>query len=409
MAVEMLCSMDELQVGDTFMHDIYSSTGILLARRGSVVDKSLLQRLSLGRLDKYTVRRSDHVAYQMVSASDVVLGDYIAEDVKSPAGIIMVYKGSCVDEIALRYLRQYDGDVLIQVDGELDEDVKFTETKLLHIDSSVRDRVKEGIEYIFSEGLSSREVVDAARDLSGILCATVLSSDAVGLDLNSIKVSDEYTFKHSVDVSTLGAFAAKKLGYPSESVSDIALAGLLHDLGKVKIPNEILNKPGKLTDEEFEIIRNHPMFGYDLVKDMDGLSEESKIGILMHHEKVNGTGYCYGISGDDITKVGRLMAVVDVYDALVTKRPYKEPIAPVKALDIMRGETGHYDYSLFKKFVSCLVLYPAGSKVNLSNGDKGVVVRNNDGYPYRPCIRSTRTGKYLDLLRDRALRGVRIC
>ena len=178
------------------------------------------------------------------------------------------------------------------------------------------------------------------------------------------------------------------------------MAGLLHDLGKSEIPNEILNKPGRLTDEEFAVIKKHPIYGYNLIKDKTELSPEILLGVLQHHEKINGKGYPMGVTDNKLTPFARLLSIADIYDALVTERPYKKGFTPRDSVEMIMAMTGELDIKFIKVFMESVILYPVDSYVKLSNGELGKVVENVVGYPTRPKVVGLTTGKVYNLYED---------
>ncbi len=141
-------------------------------------------------------------------------------------------------------------------------------------------------------------------------------NEAVAVDISALKVSDEYTFKHSVDVATMSMIVAKRYGFSQQQVYEIGIAGLLHDIGKSQIPNEVLNKAGRLTDEEFTLMKQHSVFGYRILMEKNELSNDIRLGVLQHHEKINGRGYPMGVDMSKISPFARIISVADIYDAL---------------------------------------------------------------------------------------------
>lgn len=342
---------------------------------------------------------------------DVPFGSYLESDLTTPQGALVLKKGTYIDEYVKAQLENYMGDISVNIDiaddiAEQGEQVH--NDYAVELEQDIKDRALQGVEYMYSNP-DSVDSVDAARETSSILLNSVNQSNGVNISINSLKVSDDYTFKHCVDVATMGMLVAKKVGMNDKDVHDIATAGLLHDLGKVEIPKEILNKPGKLTKEEFEIIKKHPIYGYNLVKSNDKLSEGTKRGILMHHEKIDGTGYPLGLKTSNIHAFGRLLSVVDVYDALVTKRPYRDSyIEQSTAIEMLLAMSPQFDINFLNAFLRCVILYPIGSKVVLSDGKVCEVVAQNNGYPLRPVVREIITNELFDLLHDTSCLSVTI-
>ena len=199
-------------------------------------------------------------------------------------------------------------------------------------------------------------------------------SDAL-ISISRLKNKDNYTYLHSVAVCALMVSLSKTLGYDKEFCKQAGKAGLLHDIGKTFIPLDILNKPGKLTDEKFDIVKQHPLQGWQLLKESgDQFSEETLDVCLHHHEKFDGSGYPKGLKNDEISILSRMGAICDVYDAITSDRPYKKGWEPTISIKNMSQWKGHFDPTIFRAFISSIGIYPVGSIVRLKSGKIGVVI-----------------------------------
>lgn len=201
-----------------------------------------------------------------------------------------------------------------------------------------------------------------------------------------IKHKDEYTYMHSVAVAALMVALARLKGLPQDEVRLAGLAGLLHDLGKAMMPEAILNKPGKLTEEEFGIMRTHPLEGYKLLREWEGIPEEVLDVCLHHHEKLDGSGYPEKLQAGQIGLLARMGAICDVYDAITSNRPYKPGWDPAESLRQMASWKHHFDPELFRLFVHMLGIYPVGSLVRLSDEHLAVVVEQGRDSLTRPRL-----------------------
>lgn len=329
-------------------------------------------------------------------------------------GRILVARGAVLDEyiitamlkigIMSAYIQEGEPDA----DGEEPaspaaqkniEKLRTVDRPNVTLSASVRKRVAEGIQYIYSN-TSDPALVRASANIADSLMSAIEENDAMAIDISALKTSDEYTFKHSVDVATISMIVAKNMGMTRDEVHEIGITGLLHDVGKTKIPPEILNKPGRLDDAEFEIMRQHSVYGYRIIKDRPDLLEEIKLGVLQHHEKINGAGYPLGLSADKICPYAKILSVADIYDALVTERPYKSAFSQREAVEMIMSMTQELDMCAMQHFLQSVILYPVDSIVELSTGEKAKVVKNTPNYILRPTVVSLSSGKVYNLGED---------
>jgi HD-GYP domain-containing protein (c-di-GMP phosphodiesterase class II) len=186
----------------------------------------------------------------------------------------------------------------------------------------------------------------------------------------------------------LALFFGIQMSYSRTMLIDLGMGALLHDIGKTKIPICVLNKNGKLTDEEFNIIKKHPELGYNMVENVKEINDRSRAIILEHHERVDGKGYPYGLAGDRMHKYSKITCISDVYDAIVSDRVYRKGFPANEAYEFVLGGGGSFfDFDLVNVFKSNFSIYPLGACLKLSNGLEGFVVGHNKGFPDRPVVR----------------------
>ncbi|WLT32605.1 HD-GYP domain-containing protein [Geothrix sp. PMB-07] len=226
-----------------------------------------------------------------------------------------------------------------------------------------------------------------AKPLVKAMHASVLRNPGALISLSRLKSADTYTFQHSVSICALLVSFCQSMGMDAATVEEAGLGGLLHDVGKMKVPNEILNKPGKLTDDEFTVMKSHASMSMDLLEGVPGVSRMVIQIAGEHHEKMAGGGYPRGIAGEQISQIGRMTAIVDVYDALTSNRVYhkaKEPSEVLKKL--LEWSGSHLDGDLVQQYIRTLGIYPVGSLVRLSNDRLAVVVEQSEDL-LRPTVR----------------------
>ena len=208
------------------------------------------------------------------------------------------------------------------------------------------------------------------------------------LSLAKLKNKDDYTYLHSLAVCALMIALGKQMGIEGAELKSLGMAGLLHDVGKMAMPDEVLNKPGRLTDQEFEVMKSHPVCGWEILKASFGVDDVTLDVCLHHHERVDGTGYPEQLSGDALSLPARMGAVCDVYDAITSNRCYKAGWAPAEALRKMaEWQAGHFDATVFKAFVKTVGIYPVGTLLKLKSGRLGVVSDQSNQSLLKPIVK----------------------
>ena len=244
------------------------------------------------------------------------------------------------------------------------------------------------------------QALDAQRcqPLVEEITQSVFRNPGALVSLSRLKTADDYSYMHSVAVCVLMVSLAQELGMDDASCREAGLAGLLHDLGKAAMPLAILNKPGKLTDAEFAVIRTHPERGWQMLQEARGASAVAMDVCLHHHERIDGKGYPEGLSGDKLSLYARMGAVCDVYDAITSNRPYKAGWDPAESLARMASWSGQFDDTIFRHFVRSLGIYPVGSLVRLQSRRLAVVVEQVPGALTTPLVKV-----FYDLDRGKAM------
>ncbi|MBD8492421.1 HD-GYP domain-containing protein [Pseudomonas syringae] len=272
--------------------------------------------------------------------------------------------------------------------------------KELHRARLICGRAKQAVMTMFAEAKMGR-----AMDMANVglmveeISSSILRHPHALISLSRLKNSDEYTYMHSVAVCALMVALARRMGLSEEQVRDAGVAGLMHDVGKMLMDPDILNKPGRLTDEEFMAIKAHPEAGLKILQRNHEVITAVLDVCLHHHEKFDGSGYPHGLAGEQISLMARMGAVCDVYDAVTSDRPYKKAWEAAQAIREMASWKGHFDERIFQHFVKTVGIYPVGALVRLESERLAVVVEQGEHSLLMPKVKvlmSVRTRKPIE-------------
>jgi len=245
-----------------------------------------------------------------------------------------------------------------------------------------------------------------ARTMIDGLAQAVAQNRTALLALTTLKEYDNYTFTHMVNVSILTMGQARGLGIDGPLLREFGLAALMHDIGKVKTPLEVLNKPGKLTDDEFTIMKRHVVDGAEILRKTPDIPALAPVVAFEHHLRMDGSGYPHGVKRASLNVGTMLCSIADVYDAMRSQRGYQQAFPSERILEVLKRNDGQqFDQNLVRRFVQLIGIYPAGNLVRLNTGEVAVVVKIHAPDPYRPHVRVLidREGKRLDIPYELAL------
>ncbi|AUG57792.1 HD-GYP domain-containing protein [Acetivibrio saccincola] len=327
-----------------------------------------------------------------VSICDLVPNMRIAETVLNDFGSVIIMENTVLDEHLIKKL-QNQNISKIKVFEETNKPV----TKVKEVFQRNYNQGIYEVKNIISEIIIDKDVnmekvekvVDSVIDMSDEKMDLIRC-------LNQIKSSDEYIYTHSMNVAMLSMLIGKWSGYEGKKLQMLVQAALLHDIGKTKVPPEILNKPGKLTEAEYEEMKKHSTYGYRMLEEKRNVSMDICLAVLMHHEREDGSGYPIGAKSDRIHDFAKIIAVADIYDAMTSERVYKERESPFEVFELMEEKTlSQLSVEVVFTFLNNIASYYIGDLVMLDNGKIGEIVHINPRHVSKPIIKVD--DKYLDL------------
>ncbi len=326
-----------------------------------------------------------------LSVSEIIPGMILIDDVFDESGILLIGNGTDLTQNHIDFLkRKMVTEVNVKrIDGEAE--VKVITRPVVEA-TDVEEKYKSTVvkfKTIYNEFRLGRvPVYQEIDDALEPLYEAILSDDHFTRKMWQIHAYDDYTFDHSVRVSMISGLLAKWCGLDYSKIKEAALAGLLHDIGKCNIPDQILNKPSALTVEEFKVMKTHAILGYILIKDIPNISYDVLQGVMQHHERVDGSGYPNGLKGNEINYLAKIVAVADVYCAMTQDRVYKKAMHPFEAMSfILEKCHSSLDFSMSKSFLSNISHFYIGHLVILNNGLSGEIIMTYKDDPARPLVR----------------------
>jgi len=332
-----------------------------------------------------------------VAISDLKIGMYLVEISKPEGKFQLLESGLIKNEKTIALLHSKGVEELL-IDTERAQ-IEAEDNSILPPKQSFKEKISKA-KSVFNESKNiQKKLFHDAENGTPLDLATVsnITDESIDLIFNNpdslacilnLRNKDEYLLEHSVAVSILITMFAFHLEIDKEITRKLAVGAFLHDVGKIKIPDEILNKPGKLTFDEFEVMKTHASYSIEIIKKTPSIDPLSLEVARLHHEQLSGNGYPNGVKGEDISLYGRMISICDIFDALTSTRCYKKGMSQVKAFGILRNlvSTEHLDKQLVDQFIRCMGVYPVGSIVQLESNQLAMVETHNKQDPIHPEV-----------------------
>jgi HD-GYP domain-containing protein (c-di-GMP phosphodiesterase class II) len=333
---------------------------------------------------------------RLVNLDNIKEGMILGRSIYGPNTELFLRKGMMMKDAYVTSLRRLNYHS-IYIEDELSQDIKINEA----ITSEQRNIAVRAVKNVFKNSISGN---NSRMQFSGLYEAVsgiidqILSNEGAIDNLTTLKSFDEYTFQHSVNACIISVLMGKKLRFSKNSLMNLGIASILHDIGKIAVPYEIINKPSTLTNEEYDLVKEHPRLGRDMVIESKIFPPEVALAIYQHHERPDGRGYLENKSNEELHIYAKIIALADVYDAITSKRSYKNAMPTFEAYEcIMTGMGTQFDSEITAVFLKNIAPFPVGTVVQLSNGQTGIVINNNENLMMRPCIRLAENKEILDL------------
>lgn len=326
---------------------------------------------------------------------EAVAGMIASRSIRNRYGGVVVAANTVLDLLLLRKIKRLGIKtifVYIMKDNVIDATLqRFTQSY-----DEARQEIKELIKAV---GDGKPLSIEKVRKISGMIINKYDNNRQVFQAIAQFRNVDEYTYTHNVNVALLCSIMAKWLRYDDAQTRLLIYAGLLHDIGKARMPHDILNKPGKLTESEFEIMKQHTHYGYEIIKKMSYVSNDVATGALLHHERGDGGGYPLGLEGSKIPSTAKIIALADIYDAMTSERVYKSKQTPFSVLELFENHSfGVLDTRYLMVFMQNIAQYYIGDMITLNTGQKAEVIHVNPQRISRPLIRIADEGRFVDLV-----------
>lgn len=333
------------------------------------------------------------IEIRLISVRNARPGMWLARSIRNEEGLVLLAEGMELTDSLLNRLKR-SGIAYLYVHDPRTDDIHIPELLSAETRREALREVRFHFRKIMDRSARLRGVSNMDRSFRRVLNMMIddlyRNKDAMMM-LTDMSITDHYLYQHSVNVCTYALVLGLAQNYSREEMMVLGLGALLHDIGKTQMPQEILQKQGKLSRAEMAVVRNHTNVGFEMLKDEPNIPLISAHCALQHHERLDGSGYPRGLKGGEIHEYAQWIGLIDVYDAMTTNRVYRPAMLPHRALEILfTGSDSLFDIEKLTAFRDRISLYPLGITVTLSTGETGVVVDVNSAYPQRPIVRIIR-------------------
>ncbi|MCZ0703262.1 putative nucleotidyltransferase with HDIG domain [Natronobacillus azotifigens] len=329
---------------------------------------------------------------KLVTTRGLQVGSELAKPIYNDNGRILIQKDVNLSQAMIDRLQEL-GVTYVYIRDEISEDI------IIH--SPISDELKiESIQTVKSlfkgyenQGFKNKSFLfdhtsNKMTNLVDTIIRQIQDDDQVLSIMSDIFISDDYLFTHSVNVTIYSIAIANALKLTNKKTQELGIGAILHDVGKVFIPEEVLKKEGRLTSDEFEVIKSHTELGFEFLRASQELPLLAAHCAFQHHERLDGSGYPRGIRDEEIHPFGKILAVADVFDAVTSNRVYRDAMLPQEGLDILYAGSGKlFDQEIVRVFRESIAIYPNGITVNLNDHRTAIVVRQNENLAQRPVVR----------------------
>lgn len=314
----------------------------------------------------------------------LVGGEVLGKNILTTDGKILLRSGVKLTEIYIQKLKEL-GVFYIYVEDKRLDDVLVEDERLLELKQIAMKNMSKIVKNVHS--CNNREMKESLSIVEDLVQYIVSLGD-VNKSLYDIQTYDNYTYVHCIDTCIMASFLGMSTGISDRAINELGMGAILHDIGKTKVAYNIVNKNTSLTDEEFIEMKNHPIYGADLLRKNMRISDNVIKAVLQHHERVDGKGYPFNLQGNEISKFAKIVCVCDVYNAVSSDRSYRKSFKPNESYElILAGSGSAFDIDIVKGFKETFAVYPLGCCIKLSNGIEGYVIRQNKDFPDRPIMR----------------------